>query len=47
MAVVVRFKSNRGGGAIRIKWNILQLVGAKLGNTAIFKGLPLSAVANA
>src|SRR5438309_116650 len=47
MTVVVSFNANLGGCFIRTKWNIRQLIGAKLGNTAIFKGLPLVAVANA
>ena len=32
---------------MRTKWNLLQLINTKLGNTAILKGLPLIAVANA
>ncbi len=47
MAVIIRFNTNRGGSTIGIKWSVLQLIGAKLGNTAILKGLPLIAVANA
>ena len=46
MAVVVGFNANLGGCVVRTKWNVLQLIGAKLGNTAIFKGLSLVAVAN-
>src|SRR6476469_5355785 len=47
VAVVVGFNPYRGGCVKRTKWNLLQLIGAKLGNTAILKGLPLIAVANA